>query len=53
MQVRQKLSGAEAALAEARGAGDQLRVHLDNALPGPMRKVSAKEAQSSEPGKYE
>ena len=37
-QVRQKLSGAEAALAEARAAGDQLRGHLDKALARPARK---------------
>jgi len=46
MQIRQKLSGTEAALAEARGAGDQLRVHLDKALARPMCKVSAKKAKS-------
>lgn len=45
-QVRQKLSGAEAALAEARAAGDQLRAHLDKALAMPTRKVAAKKARS-------
>lgn len=40
MQIRQKLSGAEAALAEARSSGDQLRAHLDRALGKPARKVA-------------
>lgn len=39
--VRQRLSGAEAALAEARAAGDQLRTHLGNALTRPSRSPSA------------
>lgn len=38
-QLRQKLSGTEAALAEARAAGDQLRAHLDRTLPLPTRVV--------------
>ncbi len=46
MQVRQKLSGAEAALTEARAAGDQLRAHLDKALTKPTRKVAAKKVKS-------
>lgn len=46
-QIRQKLSGAEAALAEARGAGDQLRAHLDKALTRPERKVATKKAKPS------
>ena len=46
MQVRQKLSGAEAALTEARAAGDQLRAHLDKALTKPTRKVSVKKVKS-------
>jgi chromosome segregation ATPase len=46
-QLRQKLSGAEAALAEARAAGDQLRAHLDKALAKPARKlVVAKKVKS-------
>jgi len=45
-QIRQKLTGAEAALAEARGAGDQLRAHLDKALARPARKVATKRAKS-------
>jgi chromosome segregation ATPase len=38
-QLRQKLSGTEAALTEARAAGDQLRAHLDRTLPLPTRVV--------------
>lgn len=45
-QLRQKLIGAEAALAEARAAGDQLRTRLDNALFKPVRKASAKKVKS-------
>lgn len=46
VQIRQKLSGAEAALAEARATGDQLRAHLDKALVRPTRKVVTKKAKS-------
>ena len=41
-RLRQKLSGAEAALAESRIAGDRLQAHLDKALAKPQRRVSTK-----------
>lgn len=46
-QLRQKLSGTEAALAEARAAGDQLRAHLGKALAHPARKTVARKATSA------
>ena len=45
-RTKRRWGGAEAALTEARAAGDQLRAHLDKALTKPTRKVSAKKVKS-------
>ena len=47
LQIRQKLSAAEAALAENRRANTQLRDHLDKALLLPISKGSVKKPRGA------